>query len=427
MIPHARQFLLARLVGLAAGVISAVLTARILGPEGRGELAIFTFVGLVGVSVFGFGFPTAAYDAINHGRAGARLLARFAVLVGVAIALAGIVASLSRPPDRTGIPIELALGFLIAGGVVSQALGLIAIGARRVLTATLIQVLPPVTVMAAYAIVLGLRRGDVLVACLASGGAAAVAAALGGLLLLRGLDRSDPGRSGLLTVLARGLRVIPGDVTNVLGYRIDTLLVAAIAGSAALGRYAVGVQFLEPLWAVGSAFAMSLMAIAGDTHRREDLLEATARAVRASVLVTVVGGLVAVAGVAVASRLVLGPGFTTVPVVMLLLLPGIVALGMSKVLAGAVISRGAIGLGSVVAGVSLCLNVVLNLALVPAFAEAGAAVASSGSYALSAVLWILAGRRHGINLKARDLVPRRREATDLLASMLRLRTRGAVR
>jgi O-antigen/teichoic acid export membrane protein len=207
-------------------------------------------------------------------------------------------------------------------------------------------------------------------------------------------------------------------VANLLSYRADTFLLAILAGPGPLGRYATGVQLVEPNWIAASALSAAIMASARLRSTDRGTLESLARvdeegnrelatAVRGAAMVAA-GGTGAVAVVLfLTGGAVFGPGFQTLPMIVLGLLPGIASLAVSKVIAGAVIARRRIGIGSLVAAASVSANVVANLVLIPRFAEIGAAFASSISYALSALLWMLAWKRSGGRLRLRDLAPRR--------------------
>jgi O-antigen/teichoic acid export membrane protein len=73
-----------------------------------------------------------------------------------------------------------------------------------------------------------------------------------------------------------------------------------------------------------------------------------------------------------------------------ILLPGVVALGVSRVLSNDLFGRGRPGLSLCVAVVTVVSNVALNALWIPQYGIAGAALASSASYslALAATLWV---------------------------------------
>lgn len=63
-----------------------------------------------------------------------------------------------------------------------------------------------------------------------------------------------------------------------------------------------------------------------------------------------------------------------------LLLPGVLAFSLTNVLASYIIGRGLPQYNTCIAGVSLVINIMLSIFLIPRWAILGAAVATSGSY-----------------------------------------------
>ncbi|HEV8401675.1 MAG TPA: polysaccharide biosynthesis C-terminal domain-containing protein [Candidatus Limnocylindrales bacterium] len=417
-----RPFFAARIVALVAGLVGAVVTARLLGPDGRGALSLFSFAVLFFAALLGLGIPIGSYDVVARGVA--RPAAVVQVTMGLAVA-AGVVAaaigaalvaiSSGSSGGVTPSVIVVGLGIGVMGMIASQASGyiLLAIGAYR--RAAIVQSAQPILAAIAFVIALIPLDGGIDGAIAAAAGASLVAG-VGGLgLAWRMTDHAVAATVTEASVLVyRGIRTLGSELANVLSYRIDTVLVAAIAGVAALGRYGVAVQLLEPLWVVASSLAMGLLGLAAADAASAAVSNTTGAAVRASILVCIVGGLLGTGIVAIAGPALLGPGFGSVPLVMLCLVPGIAALGASKVLAAAVIGRGGLAIGSVIATIVVVTNVVINLVLIPRFDDVGAALASSGSYGLSAILWIVAWRRHGGRLSGRDVIPGPADAIALL-------------
>ena len=328
-----RTFLAARGLALVAAVIGAVLAARLLGPEARGSLGIFVFSVTFGAAALGIGLPTALYDVVrrDRGRApsavrGGRAIAVAAGLVGgsilLAIGLAGWTVGAFDDVDPRLVALAAAIG--IAGMLSTQAhtMAHVALGAMR--RAAIAQAVPSLFVALGYiaglwvfgaglgGAILGFAIGQLASAVVTGVGAGDVAGAT-----------PEPVVPTVRLLLRRGTRVELSDVANVLSYRVDILLLAALGGLSALGRYSVGVQLLEPLWVMGSALAMSIMATAARPDGGEALHASVATAVRISVLVCVAGGLLACVAVALLGPYVLGPGFETVPLVMVILVPGI--------------------------------------------------------------------------------------------------------
>ena len=69
-----------------------------------------------------------------------------------------------------------------------------------------------------------------------------------------------------------------------------------------------------------------------------------------------------------------------------LLMPGVVALSISKVLSGDLAGRGLLQYGAYASAISLVVTVICDLLLIPRWGIVGAAIASSLSYCSAALL-----------------------------------------
>jgi len=399
---------------LVAGVAAAVITARYLGPEGRGHLALFVTAASLGSAVFGVGVPIASYDlAVSRPQRTRGVLAAaasVALLAGAASAAAGSVLF------RGDVIISAALAMSVAGTLISTSAAMILVAAQRVDTAALLQGLPAVCAAGGYVVVLVVLGGSWRDASVAYALASAVALVVALVLAWRTPGSVRP--VSLPSLVARGLKAWLGDVANLLSYRVDMLLIAFLVGAGPLGRYATGVQLVEPNWIAASALATAVMALApgslgrkgaGQARTRADpgMSRDLAAAVRGAVLVAAGGCATVGVVMSVAARPLLGLGFDSVATVVFALLPGVTCLAASKVVAAAVIASGRIGMSSVVSTLSLAANIAANLVLIPALADVGAGLSSSLSYALSAALWLVAWRHAGGRMRIRDLIPRR--------------------
>jgi O-antigen/teichoic acid export membrane protein len=395
------------------GLASAILTARLLGPDGRGLLTLYTFAVLALAAGFGLGLPTGSYDVTARGTVLPSAVRRAVAYASVAAGLlAGVIALIVIPilepgielVTRTLVALSVALG--VAGSLASQAYALVLIAGGSAWRAAVVQSLSSFLWPFAFAVVLLVFHAGVVGAMLVVAVVWLGTAAIGNQFVADG-DRQRV-KPAVATVLRRGIRTVGSDLASILSYRVDTAIVASITGTAALGKYSLGVQLFEPLWLVATALAMGLLKLSVEDSHHASIHAAAA--VRMSTIVCGIGGVIGTLGVLLVGNQVFGPGFETVPLVMAWLLPGTIAIGVSKVLSAAVIGRGGLVAGSVIAPIVVVANVALDIALVPGLTEVGAAIASSGAYIVSAALWLVAARRHG--LAVTDLMPR---PADMLA------------
>jgi O-antigen/teichoic acid export membrane protein len=110
------------------------------------------------------------------------------------------------------------------------------------------------------------------------------------------------------------------------------------------------------------------------------------------------------------------------------LLPGVAFMGMQRVCGGPVIRAGRPGRIVWINVLSLAINVTLNLWWIPMWGAAGAAAASTCSYALGAVLFLRWTARMGDAAFPGSVLPRRADATaawEGFAALTRARLHGA--
>ncbi|HVS48972.1 MAG TPA: polysaccharide biosynthesis C-terminal domain-containing protein, partial [Candidatus Dormibacteraeota bacterium] len=189
-----------------------------------------------------------------------------------------------------------------------------------------------------------------------------------------------------------GVRGQLGSLLSLLNLRFDFVFLAAIAGPAALGIYAVASKYAEVVrlvpiaanWVLYPRFARSEAAIANASSRR---LIPRAAAVTATIAVP----LALAAGAVV--PLLFGQPFGGAVLPAQILLIGLAAEGAAGVITAFLYGRGRPGLNSLAAGTGLIVTLVLDLILIPRLGAVGAAIASSAAY-LTTTLTLVAWYRH---------------------------------
>ena len=189
-----------------------------------------------------------------------------------------------------------------------------------------------------------------------------------------------------------GTRGQLGSLLSLLNLRLDFVFVAAIAGPAALGIYAVASKYAEVLrlvpiaanWVLYPRFARSEAAVAKASSRR---LIPRALAVTAMTAVPL-----ALAGGTVVPTL-FGRTFDGAVVPAQILLIGLAAEGAAGVVTAFLYGRGRPGLNSLAAAMGLVVTLILDVILIPRLGATGAAIASSAAY-LTTTLTLLAWYRH---------------------------------
>lgn len=221
-----------------------------------------------------------------------------------------------------------------------------------------------------------------------------------------------------------GIRGQVGNLASFFNYRLDVFIVNYFLGPAELGLYAVGVAVSEGLWQIPNAVAAVLFPRTGRTVE-QDATQFNCFILRQVFLITTLCAVLIALASPVAIPLLFGARFRPSVAVIWWILPGTVALSLAKVACSDLAGRGKNGYGSASAFVCFGAIALLDWILIPRMGIVGAALASSISYTLDAVL-ILAALQYEARASWRMLlVPSR---TDFEAyRLLWLRLRKAVR
>ena len=181
-----------------------------------------------------------------------------------------------------------------------------------------------------------------------------------------------------------GLKSQSGTVVQFLNYRFDMFLVNLFLTPASVGIYSISVLIAELIWYIPSAFSQVLFPKIADS----DIKTAnrfTPQVCRSTLFITV-----CLAGVLffISKPLILfffGKRFLPSLVPLQILLPGIVAFSVAKVISSDLVGRGKPLYVTYAAIVSFIVTIILDLLLIPRLGVPGAALASSTSYTISAI------------------------------------------
>jgi O-antigen/teichoic acid export membrane protein len=275
---------------------------------------------------------------------------------------------------------------------------------------------------------LGLGVTGAIIGNLVVAGGGALAITLEARRATGGDPESRPVRIGELA--AYGVKLYPASLSSFFSYRADIFLLALLLGDAgAIGLYSLAVSLAELTFFVpDSVSTVFFPRVAAAERTSAD--EMTPVVSRFTVMVTGLSVL-ALVPAAVVLVLVVLPAFSGSLPAFAVILPGIVALSVAKVLSSYV---SGLGLPLPVAVASVCaltVNIVANLLLIPAWGIVGASAASLVSYTVhAAILLAIASRlaRRGVGafvIPGRAEVHRLREGLAKLAAGLRRSSSGA--
>lgn len=177
-----------------------------------------------------------------------------------------------------------------------------------------------------------------------------------------------------------------GNVAAYLNYRVDEIIIAAMLPAEQLGFYVMAVGLVERLWILPGAVANALLPHLTNSPQRDPVLSAT---IARHVMVWVGAGCLLIFVFAdLVVRVLYSSAFAPVVAPLRWLLPGIFVLSIAKVVLAEVIAQEKPHYPSLASGLAVVVNIAANFLLVPYMGISGAALASSLSYSLLALMWV---------------------------------------
>ena len=407
------------ILGLQAA--TGILTARMLGPAGRGELAAMILWPLFVASVITLGVPSSLIYHLRS-RAGERRN-----LVGSGFAMAAIMGCLAAAAASLILPwwlrqyspetIRAAQWFLITVPLCSVTLaGRAVLEAEHDFAASnAIQILTPLATLAALLLVLSIR--------LMNPYTAAVAYVLASLptfcfMLFRvrraGIRVARIQLTAMRQILQYGVRSYGIDVLGTLALQVDQVLVVSLLSADAMGSYVVVLSLSRMLNVFQNSVVMVLFPKAAG-HNAKKVLAMTGESVRISGLVTVAcGAMVCLAGPTLL-RVVYGAEYEAAAGALRILVLEAVLSGITFVLAQAFMALNRPGVVTVLQGIGLTLSVPMMLWLIPRYGIYGAAISLLVSTS-ARLLFVCAGFRVFLKTAPPRLLPAWRDIQMLLGA-----------
>jgi len=393
-----------QIVTAGLGVMSGVLAPRLLGPQGRGELAAvtlwpltLTFLGMLGMD------RSAAYFAAKGRAAGSFGIAPVAttcLVVGSAQSLAVIAAGLLIIPAALhGFgpqAVRVALFFLACAPLIlfGNPLAKLLLGHQDMHGYNLFRLVAPFVYSLAV-LALFLLRLPSVAAIVAFELAGFVLAAILVVRLVRSrLRPSWKWQPNLAKqMLKYGVKTQAGSVSSFLNQRLDQLLMSLFLPSAALGIYVAAVAFSDGLWIMPRGIGYVTLADSANAERH-----GAWRVVKRSLLLTALCLIPSAAALWVLIPWLVpalfGARFASAVFPCRILIPGACAMGLTGVLFEAARGMNHPEIPSIAEAAGLVLTAILLALLLKPYGIAGAAVASTIAYTctLGITGWLLVRR-----------------------------------
>ena len=398
-------------------LLLGVLTARLLGPERRGVLTLVMTLSLTLVYLSDLGVSKANIYLIGrHKRSESAVAANsffIALIVGTAASLAlWLSRDLLLNTLLRGLPARyLTVILLLTPLLLLYTYWMAILRARQnFITFNFLRLLMPVALMGCMGTALLIFRGGIGSAVSAYGLGTFLAAGVG-LLVVGRIVRFRPAFDRPLAQesLVYGIKSYLQNLVGHLAYRLDVYIVALFLSPRDVAFYGIATSIAELSWYIPNSVGIVLFPkLSNEPDERIHPL--TAEVCRHTLLITFLATVGVVLAGVVGIPLLYGADYAPAIAPLVALGPGVVAMGLYKVLTRNFSSRNRQQVSMSIAVVGLALNVGLDALLIPRLATAGAALASSCAYSVMGVALLFAFRRES-GLSWRDiLLPRR---TDL--------------
>jgi O-antigen/teichoic acid export membrane protein len=375
--------ILNRIAMIALQMATGILTARVLHPQGRGELAAMILWPLFLASVTSLGIPSSLIYFIRKRNSGRRSLIMhgFALSIGFGCIAAGISALLLprwlhqySPAVIHGAELFLftipLCSIMMAGQASLEALG-------RFSASNATQILVPMSTLAGLLGFYCTHRLTPFTAAIAYVASSVPVAAL--ILFYLWRERNPESHwqwsvAECRLLLSYGIRSYGIDLLNALSERVDAVLVIALLAPSAMGVYAVMLSLSRTLNVFQSAVAMVLFPkTAGQPL--DAIVELTEVAVRISAMITALCAAVLCIVGPILVALLYGRSFAGASGALRILLVEATLACAVTVMAQAFKAVGRPGVVTILQAIGLALCIPLMLWLIPKWGLAGAAAA----------------------------------------------------
>lgn len=413
-------------------LVTNVILARSLGPEGRGVYAVAVLIPAL-ISLFAqLGLGPANVYHFSKGLIDPDELAGHATSMAILLGGLGILAVFAYVDVfGRGRFAGIGSGYVLVSSVALPFLLLtvflqgILNGAQRFREYNVVLLTQYGSTSVALMVALLAMRGSTMAAVTAWTVSTVVTAAVAVVCVMQLARFSIRFRAATLRKLLRfGLISYFSSLSSFANYRLDVLIVNLFAGARQVGLYAVATGLAEIVWYLPNAAGIVLApkVASSDPDAADRMTEQVCRVV--TVLAVILAGVLAVFAPFVVV-LFFGSAFAESVWGVWFLLPGIVTFSVARVLSMYLLGRNRLKVDLVASLVGLVMTLALDFALIPHFGFRGAAIASSIAYTCSMAVdlaWL--SRRSSISV--RDLLVARpsdarllwRRVRDLAASRL---------
>lgn len=391
-------FFIASVITFLAQAFTSIVVARSLGPEYKGIYSLTLYSSSLVIVFFSLGLnPAISYLTASKKFSPSQLFT-LSTIAGLLLSVVGgsifwlayqyfLVDNILAGTDARliawamlGLPLTLVASFL----------GSVLLGQQRMVAVNTVNVLRVLANLVFQLVSSALSAGvtGAVLAWLSANGLALLVTLwfMRDEISLR-IDRSW--RRLIPESLSYGGRSYVGNLLQFFNLRLDSFLVNAYQGAAAVGQYTTSVTGAELLWYVPNSVSGALFPKVS-TVDRNTANRLTPQACRLSLLIVL---LAAIAFAPLGSLMLVvlyGVAYQPAVIPFLLLLPGMTGVTVQKIISADLSGRGKPQYAAYTAGLTVCVTIILDILLIPRISISGAAIASSIAYLMGgglAIFW----------------------------------------
>lgn len=400
------------------GVISSVIVARTLGPERQGIYSLiillpllittFTNMGIARSIVFYIG-----KDIFRYKRLIGNIMALIILISSISVIIGLIVILFLNNLVLPNVPASYALLILITIPLqlcLFQGFNGILLGLQKIKTYNSILIIHAVGLFVLIVLFLTKLNLGVIGVITANILALGLTIAITSLWLVV-FSKDIPLTLNidikiLKTLISFGSKVYLNNIFANLHLKADVYLLNFFLNPLAVGYYVISVRITERLWMLSQSVSTVLYPKVA-SMKNEERKKFTPIASRNVLFITVVGACLLFLLSNWLIHLLYGEKYLLSVEPLKILLIGIVAISIERVLANDLLARGKPMINTYITFLALFSNIILNVILIPKYGIIGAAWASSISYSLATIIKILAYCRLSGNSVSDVLLPQR--------------------
>ncbi|NJM21282.1 MAG: flippase [Richelia sp. SM1_7_0] len=170
-----------------------------------------------------------------------------------------------------------------------------------------------------------------------------------------------------------------------LNYKIDVVILEHFSSAAEIGKYTTGVNITELIWYLPMALEVVVFSRSANTQNHKEFSYKIAKLMRVTLISAIFGGVILCLIAPTLIPMLYGNQFIGSARILQILMPGVVAFTIVKILYMDIAGKGKPGITLFILIPALMMNIILNLIWIPQYGANGAALASTVSYSLSGI------------------------------------------